>query len=246
MNRTSLYHVPVTGRARRSPGRQVGSHSGFLAPPAAGWRRGPLSLRRGAKPPSASIAPRRGAFGRRWTSLTTREAPRPTIPGPQVSRPDGAIRVGEQRRKRRALPGRDQMTQCLEAGRLHVRAERGLPRRAAEGKRLVAQAVTLGEQQEGVGIDILDPDRRRAGARRALCARTRKNGSSKRSIAAILSPSGSVAITAPSSAPSRRRASRRSVRSSTRWRGVRGSAVNGVRQRDRQQIRRDSRDHAEP
>ena len=194
---------------------------------------------------SASRATRRGE-PRRKTSLTLREAPLPTILNPSSSLAHAApVRIGEQRRKRRALPGRDEMTQRLEAGRLHAGAERSLPRRAAEGKRLVAQAVTLGEQQEGVGIDILDPDRR-APPRVGLMRKDKKERFfekvDRRHFVALRLGRDHRAV----------KRSLAQAREQTvgqvldKMKGRPRQRHDGVRQRDRQQVGGDGRDHAEP
>ena len=116
----------------------------------------------------ASIAARRGAL-RRWMSLTRRDAPRPDDPQAiecvALATPVGE---GEEGRERRALTGRGEMANRLEAGRAHVGPGRPL-RRAAKRERLVAQAMPFRQEKQRLGIDLVDPDRAapaRAGAPR--------------------------------------------------------------------------------
>ncbi len=137
------------------------------------------------------------------------------------------------------------MTQRLETGCLHVRAKRSLPRRAAEGKRLVAQTVTLGEQQEGVGIDVLDPDRP-APARVGLMRKDKKERLfekvDRRHFVALRLGCDHRAV--KRSLAQARQQTIGQVFDETEGRAR--QRRNGVRQRDRQQIGRDSCNHAEP
>ena len=128
----------------------------------------------------------------------------------------------EQGRERRALPGRGEMADGLQARRPDV-GSGGPFRGAAKGQRLIAQAMAVRQQKQGSGIDRVDRDRRGPSG-----ARPSRRDQIERLFVEIdrvsRSLPGSVAITAASSAPSAMRASRRSVRSSTRWSGVCGSA----------------------
>ena len=151
---------------------------------------------------SASSATRRGE-PRRKTSLTTREAP-----PPMTFRPSSPVAQAPPVRHRRAAapasrPARPRPNGAASRGWSPARPRRaGLPRPAAQIERLIAQAMAFGEQQERARIDLVDADRGRRLSSR-LRGRRRERTARRRSVIAVsLSPSGSVAITAPSSAPS--------------------------------------------
>ncbi len=211
--------VQCGGRSPRKPGARRPEAKARMASPIAGA----AEPRRDAA--SASSATRRGEPLRMDEPDPARSAAADDPQSLESVALAAPVRIGEQRRERRALPGRSEMTQRLEAGRA-ARPRRARPSRAAPQRESAwsRRQWPSASSKQGVGIDLLDPDRV-APARAGVWAQDKKERLfEKVDRLPFCRPPARSRSPPPSSAPSRMRASRRSVRSSTRWSGVRGSA----------------------